>query len=199
MRIIDVEQGSPEWFKVRCGLPTASNFDKLITSTGKPSKQKEKYLYKTAGEYITGIPEEGYQSQAMIRGNELEQEARSFYEMVKGVTVQQVGFCIEDETGSGCSPDGLVGEDGLIQIKCPSLAVHVEYLLSDKIETAYFEQVQGEMYVTGRKWNDLVSYYPGMKPLIIRVKRDETFINALKTELKTFNRELKEIIKKLGD
>ena len=199
MKIYDFPQGSPEWFKIRCGMPTASNFDKLITSKGEPSKQRQKYLYKVAGEYVTGISEETYQNAAMLRGVEMEQEARNFYEMINNVSVQQVGFCVgESAIEYGCSPDGFVGDKGMIEIKCPSLAIHVGYLLDDKIPTDYIQQIQGELLATGREWNDFISYYPGIKSLIIRVQRDEEFIKALRVELKIFCVELRDIIKKIS-
>ena len=199
MKIYDFPQCSPEWFKIRCGIPTASNFDRIVTSEGKPSKQMQKYLYKVAGEYITGIPEETYQNAAMLRGIDMEQEARSLYELINNVSVQQVGFCVgEPDIEYGCSPDGLVGDKGMIEIKCPSLAVHVGYLLDGKLPTDYIQQVQGELLVTGREWNDFISYYPGIKPLIVRVERDEKFITALRVELEIFCQELITLIKKIS-
>jgi len=198
MKIIDCVQGTEEWHKVRLGMPTASNFDKLITTKGLPSKSAKKYMYKVAGEFITGIPEETYQSAAMIRGNEIESEARSFYEMVKGTEVKEIGFVLGDpDYDYGCSPDGFVGDDGMIQIKCPIIATHVGYLLNNKLPTDYFQQVQGELFVTGRKWSDFISYYPGLKPLIVRVERDEKFISTLTIEVNLFCDELKEIIKQI--
>ncbi len=198
MKIYDCEQGSPEWFKIRCGIPTASNFDKIVTSEGKPSKQMQKYLWKVAGEFITGVPEETYQSAAMLRGVEMEQEARNFYSMVNDVPIQQVGFCVgESDIEYGCSPDGFVGDKGMIEIKCPSLAVHVGYLLNGELPIDYVQQVQGELLVTGREWNDFISYYPGIKPLIVRVWRDEEFIKALRIELEIFCQELKKTIERI--
>ncbi len=195
MEIINVKQRSDEWFKVRCGIPTASGFDKIITTKGEPSKSAKKYMYKLAGEAITGISEETYQSAAMIRGCEVEEEARNFYEMVKDTELKEVGFCLAD--GYGCSPDAFVGEKGMVQIKCPIMSTQVDYLLKDKFPTDYFQQVQGELFVTEREWSDFVSYYPGLKPLIVRVERDEEFINALGLELQEFCDELKEVINKI--
>lgn len=197
MKIIDCEQGSEEWYKIRLGMPTASNFDKIITTKGEPSKQAKKYLYKVAGEFITGIPEETYQSAAMLRGKEVEAEARNFYEMVKDVEVEQVGFVLVDSEDVGCSPDGLVSEDTIVEIKCPIIATHVGYLLDNKLPADYFQQTQGQLLVTGRRFCDFVSYYPGLKPLIVRVERDEKFIDALEVELKMFCNELKEIINQI--
>src|SRR3990167_1940015 len=194
MITIECRQGDDIWHKSRCGIPTASNFDLILTSKGKPSKSRKKYLYRLAGERILGIPEESYQNIAMIQGTEMESEARNFYEIVNGVEVAQVGFCLVD--GFGSSPDGLVGEKGGLEIKCPTLAAHVEYLLDNIFPISYFQQVQGNLLVTGREWWDFCSYYPGMKPLIIRVERDEKFLKALKIELEIFVSELEETVKK---
>jgi putative phage-type endonuclease len=196
MKIIDVKQGTPEWLQVRLGIPTASNFDKLITTKGAPSKQAMKYIYKLAGEKVCGMQEEGYSNANMERGVEMEAEARMFYELTTGEVVEQVGFCLHED-GYGCSPDGFVGEDGLIEIKCPTISVHVGYLIGKELPDDYFQQVQGQLMVTGRKWCDFLSYYPGIKPFLIRVKRDEPFILALREELKQVTAHLSGVIEKI--
>lgn len=196
MKIIECEQGSPEWFQARCGVPSASSFDKIVDISGNPSKQRKKYLYQLAGEIITGKQEETYQNSAMLRGKELEAEARSLYELTSGASVKQVGFCLGD--GYGCSPDGLIGEDGGVEIKCPMMATHVGYLLNGELPSDYFQQVQGSILITGRKWWDFVSYYPAMKPLIVRVNPDKKFLEKLESELGIFTNELKEIAEKIG-
>jgi hypothetical protein len=154
-------------------------------------------MYKLAGEILSGTSEETYQNVAMLRGIELEAEARNLYKMINDVEVEEVGFCLSD--GYGCSPDGLVGKDGLIEIKCPIMSTHVEYLLDGTLPSDYFQQTQGQLLVTGRKWCDFVSHYPAIKPLIIRVERDEVFIKKLESELKVFCSELNDIVKKLKE
>jgi len=198
MKIIPVIQNTDKWFAVRCGVPSASNFEKIVTTKGEPSKQAQKYMWQLAGEAITETKEETYQNSAMLRGVELESEARSFYELVKDVQVEQVGFCIHD-VGFGCSPDGMVGNDGLIEIKCPSLAVAVGYLLDGVAPIDYFQQLQGQLLVTGRKWCDFISYYPGLPPLIVRVEPDKEFIEKLHNELKLFCKNLNQTITKLKE
>lgn len=195
MRIIECQQGTQAWFSARCGIPTASNFDCIITTKGEPSKQMKKYLYQVAGERITGIAEETYQNAAMLRGQEVEDEARKFYEFSTGQEVKEVGFCLAD--GYGASPDGLVGKEGLLEIKCPLISTHVSYLLENKLPSEYFIQTQGQLLVTGKKWVDFISYYGGMKPLIVRTFRDEKFIKSLRVELELFVNELKEVINKI--
>jgi putative phage-type endonuclease len=198
MRTIKCEQGSAEWKLARCGLPTASNFDKLICADGKPSKQRIKYMYQIAGERIIGKPEESYKNEAMDRGNEMEAEARQLYELITGNTVEQVGLCLaEGKSIYAASPDGLVGDDGLLEIKCPILSTHVGYLLEGKLPSEYFQQTQGQLLVTGRKWLDFLSYYPAMKPLLIRVTPDKEFQKALQKELDLFCEELSDIEGKL--
>lgn len=198
MIVLEMEQGTAEWHAARCGIPTASNFDKIVTSKGEPSKSAQKYLYKLAGERVVGKAEETYKNAAMERGIEMEAEARALYEMLNDKTVNQAGICYKDELKLfSCSPDGLVGEDGLIEIKCPEIHTHVEYLLQDKLPTEYVQQVQGQLFVTGRQWCDFMSYYPGLKPLVVRVKRDEAFIKALVVELEVFCKNLDEVTEKI--
>ncbi len=121
------------------------------------------------------------------------------YELI-GEPVQEVGFCVSDCGRFGCSPDGLVGEDGLVEIKCPIISTHVEYLLKckDECPTDYFQQTQGQILVTGRKWVDFVSYFPGLPPLIVREEPNEVFQKLLIKELDLFTNELDEVVKKLS-
>lgn len=198
MKILDHEQQSPEWHAARCGVPTSSNFDKIVMVKGEPSKQKEKYLYRLAGECITGKAEETYQNAAMQRGIEMEGEARKLYVVLTEEIVVEVGLCLaEGHSVYGASPDGLVGKDGMIEIKCPNMATHVGYLLKGTLPTEYFQQLQGQLLVTGRKWVDFMSYYPGMKPFIVRVERDVNFLTVLRIGLEGFCVELEDIVKKI--
>ena len=194
---LDLAQGSAEWFSARAGRPTASNFDRIITDEGKPSKQRQKYLYELAGEAIAGPSVNGYQSFAMERGKVVEAEARTLYEVLHDVEVKQVGLCFSDEKKLwSASPDGLFGELGL-EIKCPLIHTQVGYLLQDKLPQEYFPQAQGGMFVTGLKEWEFFSYYPGLRPVIHRVKRDESYISNLGTELRQFFSELQEVIRKI--
>jgi len=198
VKIINCDQRSEEWYACRLGVPSASSFDKIVTMKGEPSKQAQKYLYKLAGEYVSGTPEESYQNGAMQRGVELEAEAREMYEFTTDNKVEQVGFCLADGPHAyGCSPDGLVGDDGALEIKCPSIAVHVEYLLGGTLPSDYFQQVHGQLLVTGRKWVDFMSYYPGLKPLITRVYPDSKFTPLLKAGLESSCKELIKIINQI--
>ena len=196
MKVLNFEQRSPEWFAARIGIPTASNFADIMTTKGEPSKQREKYLLKLAGEKVSGTVQETFKSAAMEHGIITEDEARKMYELVSGNTVEQVGFCVSDD-GYGASPDGLIGEDGCLEIKCPMIHTHVKYLLDGTLPTEYFQQVQGQLLVTGRKWCDFVSYFPGLKPLIVRVEPDKKFHATLHNSLVVFIEELNLIIEKI--
>lgn len=191
------EQRSPEWYAAKAGVPSASNFDKIITTTGQPSKQAEKYMYQLAGERLLGKIEEGYCNAAMTRGIEMEPEARQFYEVLHDCEVEQVALVYRDERKLySCSPDGLLPSGGL-EIKCPSLAVHIEYMLGGKLPATYYQQVQGSLFVTGLEWWDFESYYPGVKPFLIRVEPDLKFHAKLEAALEQFCTELDKITDKL--
>ncbi|MCK5606523.1 YqaJ viral recombinase family protein [Candidatus Pacearchaeota archaeon] len=196
--IEDAEQGSKDWYALRAGLPSASCFDKLITSKGAPSKSAQKYLYQLAGERLLGYSPPSYQNNDMVRGQEVEAEARASYEFITDAEVKQVGFCFKDERRLyGCSPDGLIGDDGGLEIKCPILSTAAEYLDKGKLPTTYVQQVQGSMLITGRAWWDFMSYYPGLRPLIVRVERNENLIAALEVTLEVFCVELDELTERL--
>ena len=195
MEIFEMEQGGLDWFKVRAGVPSGSNFCKIVTSKGDPSKSAKEYMYRLVGEAVSGISEESYKSKSMQRGNDLEEEARQLYEIINDVEVRQVGFCKEGQVG--CSPDGLVSEDGMIEIKCLGNVAHVDILLKQEMPIKHFQQIQGQLLVTGRKWCDFFSYSPGLKPFCKRIERDEVFLAKLKTELKLFCLKLEETINKI--
>ena len=183
MQIINVEQGTDEWLRARLGVPTASCYSKLITTQGKRSTQAESYINELIGQRITGEIPETFKSEAMERGNELEPQARAYYELMTDNEVEEVGLIIND-IGAGCSPDGLIGEDGGLEIKCPKLSTHIGYLRSGKLPSKYMQQVQGCMYITNRGWWDFMSFHPDVESMIIRVYRDEEFIIALHNTLK---------------
>jgi len=197
MKIIECDQRSPEWYEAKRGVPSASCFDKIVTSTGAPSKQAIGYLYTLAAERIAGVRENSYTSAAMQDGIDREEESRLVYSMLREVEVEQVGFCLHDSGLYGCSPDGLVGKDGLVELKNPGGKVAIEYLVDDKLPTAYVQQVQGQLFVTGRKFCDFVSYFPGLPTLIVRVERDGVFLARLEKQLITFCYKLDEVCEQI--
>lgn len=179
MRIDQNEQGSPEWLAARLGIPSASMFAKIVTTKGAWSTSADSYINQLVAERLTGEREEVFQSHHMIRGTELEPDARDLYSLMTDSEVTEVGFCLHDTLAAGCSPDGLIGEDGGLEIKCPAPSTHVEYLRGGVLPSKYKQQVMGCLWITGREWWDFMSYHPTMKPLIVRVERDEEYIAAL--------------------
>jgi len=198
MIIIDCIQGSDEWFSARAGNPGASNMNKIITSTGQPSKQAKEYMYQLAGEYIVGKCEETFKSIHMETGIEREAEARALFELIQGVEVQQVGLVYKDAAKAfHASPDGLIGDDQGYEVKCPMMKNHIKYLLDGKLPIDYFVQVQSSLYICERDTWWFMSYSPGLDPFILRVERDEKFIEKLRAELDKFCLELAVMIRRL--
>tara|TARA_R110000751_G_scaffold21418_3_gene61483 strand:+ start:789 stop:1385 length:597 start_codon:yes stop_codon:yes gene_type:complete len=183
MIILEHEQGSPKWLASRLGRPSASNFSKLITGAGKPSGSAESYINEMIAERLTGKSKPFYTNDHMERGNFLEPEAREAYEFITDFEVVETGFILDDSGEFGCSPDGLVCNDGGLEIKCPSDSVHVSYLRSGKVPSKYYQQVQGCMMITGRDWWDFMSYHPEMPHLLVRMDRNEEFIEKLGVQI----------------
>jgi len=186
--LVEVQQRSDAWQKLRVGIPTASCFDKIITpATGMASASAVAYRRELLAEWLMGEPVSIKESGWMQRGTEMEPEARAFYEFEADAEVTETGFVFLDERRLiGCSPDGLVGDDGLVEIKCPAPHTHVGYLIDSRLPTAYIPQVQGALWVTGRQWCDFVSYSDTMESLIVRVNRDESYIAKMATLIEAF-------------
>jgi len=199
MKILTFEQRTPEWFDARRGIPTASNFSKILTTKGEKSKQWDDYRNKLAAARVSGVDEEPFTSKSIEKGIEQEGESRLVYEMFKEVFVEEVGFCLSDCGRFGASPDGLVGKDGMVELKNPKGKTLVKYTLKNKLPSTYFQQVHGQMYVTDRKWCDFVSYCPGLPLLIVRVKPSRMFYDALDMYLPMFCDELDEVCKMLEE
>jgi putative phage-type endonuclease len=200
VKIIDCEQGSLEWRKARAGLVTASMVSSVTAK--KDSAKRNDYLFQIVSEILTGEPiEEGFVSKHMEWGTAHEPFARGAYEVRTGVTTERVGFCAHDTLRSGASPDGFVGKHGLVEIKCPKTGTHVKYLIDNKPPTQYLDQMHWQMAVTGRKWCDFVSFDPRLDDdnqlFIVRLNRDEEYINYLTKEIIDFLDEVDSTIKKL--
>lgn len=178
---VDVEQQTPEWYEIRRGVITASHFDSILTpKTMKVSASATGIAHRVVAEWLTGKVEQPPSTRAMEWGILMEPEAVKCYELIRGVEVDRVGFCfLDDDRQVGCSPDGLVGDDGGIEVKCLNAASHVRCLVDRAVPAEFGPQIQGNLWITGRKWWDYVSYHPDMPAEIIRVERDETFIKAL--------------------
>lgn len=198
-----MEQRSPEWFQARLGKVTASRIaDIMATTKSGPAASRENYAVELALQRLTGVLEESYTNAAMQWGVDKEPEARAAYESVEEVFVTEVGL-IDHPTipMSAASPDGLVGDFGLIEIKCPKSATHLATLRSGKPDMKYIYQMQWQMACTGRSWCDFVSYDPRFpekhRLFMARVLRDEKMIGELESQVLKFQQEVEEIAKDL--
>jgi len=190
MLIHDVQQGTTGWLAIRAGIPTASCFDRILTPKGKPSTQQEKYLWRLLAERIIGHPVVEHVTWQMQRGSALEAEAVAYYEGVRDLDTTAIGFLTNDTRTIGASPDRFVGEDGLLEIKCPAEHTHVGYLLTRAVDAEYYPQVQGQLWVSGRRWLDITAYHPEMPPALIHVERDEGYIAILARAVEAFSLDL---------
>jgi hypothetical protein len=192
----NMPQGSEEWFNIRLGKVTASNFG---TAIAKPGSTRTLYMRRLIAERLTGEPQVTYKNGNMERGTELEPSAREYYAVLNDCLIKEIGF-IEVNEDVGVSPDGLIGDEGGVEIKCPLPSTHIDYILGDREIAVYRPQVQGCMWATGRKWIDFVSYCPEVKrrPIWIhRVMRDEQKIAEIEVKVDIFIKEMKEQINKI--
>jgi putative phage-type endonuclease len=199
-----IEQGSPEWFAQRLGKATASRIADVIakTKTGY-STSRANYAAELVCERLTGASAERFTNAAMAWGTEKEPEARASYEFMRSVDVRAAEFVPHPHIAmAGASPDGYVGDTGLIEIKCPISATHIETLLSGKIADKYIVQMQWQMACTGAAWCDFVSYDPRLpahlQMFIKRVPADSARIGELEAEVKSFLTEVDDTIAKLS-
>lgn len=187
-----MEQKSDEWYSARVGKVTASRVADVVAKTKSGySASRDNYMAQLVCERLTNKPAESYSNAAMQWGTETEPLARAAYEAKMDVLVDEVGF-IDHPTivMSGASPDGLVGEDGLIEIKCPNTSTHIDTLLSQTVPKKYADQIFWQMACTGRQWCDFVSYDPrlpaDLQLFIKRIPRDDQYIKLLETEVIEF-------------
>ena len=184
------EQRSDEWYRLRLGVATASEFYRILTPTGKLSKSdvSRSFMYKLIAQRMIQRDEDAMvmPTKAMEWGIMNEQAAVDYYELMTGADTKKVGFILADNGLLGASPDRLVGDDGLLEIKCPTAGVHVGYLDAGEIERSYWPQVQGQLYVSGREWSDWMSYHPEIRPIIVRTSRDEEYLKRLSEALDEF-------------
>ncbi len=199
----DIEQGSDDWFAARLGRVTASRVADVIAKTKSGyAATRANYAAQLVAERLTGKVQESYTNTAMQWGTDQEPEARAAYEFLTGRSVTELGFAAHPTIDmSGASPDGLVGEDGLVEIKCPNTATHIETLLGGGVPGKYQAQMFWQMACTGRKWCDFVSYDPrlpeDMQVFIHRLQRDDTEIARLEDEVKSFLFEVDQTVRAL--
>jgi len=199
----EIIQRSPEWHAIRLGKVTASRIADVCarTKTGWGASRKN-YLAELVAERLTGVKVEGFTNAAMQWGTEIEPEARVAYEFYRDASVSQVGFVPHPTIGdTGASPDGLVEQDGLVELKCPNTATHIETLLGGSIPEKYVLQMQWQMACTGRLWCDFASYDPrlpeSMRLHVDRVHRQDGAIDAIEKDVTSFLNELRSIVDEL--
>ena len=187
-----IEQGSEEWLKIRLGKVTASGVaDVLAKTKSGVSASRGNYLIKLAIQRVTGVVEESFTNDAMQWGKDNEAQARVAYEVASGNFVDQVAF-VDHPTIAwfGASPDGLINQNGLVELKCPNSATHWSYIKDDGPPTKYYIQMQAQMACTGRSWCDFVSFDPRMpeksKLFIKRIMREDDYIAEMEAEVKKF-------------
>ncbi len=191
-----IEQGSDEWRDLRLGAITASKFSAVL-SKGQ-GKTRKSYMNELAAEILTGAPAESYSNQYMEWGTETEPQARAMYRLRTGFDLDSVSF-IRGIDGVGVSPDDLVNDDGLLEIKCPKTTTQIETFMSGKMPATHNPQVQGQMWVSERKWCDFVSFDPRINGdaswFCIRIERDDEYIKTLEGEVIQFKKELDDLVK----
>ena len=191
MIVLDVEQGSQAWHEARLGIPTASQFSRIVTPGGKLSEARETYLGELLAEWALGEELTDFQSEWMERGQDLEADAFRYYAFHADAEPVKVGFVYRDEGRSvGASPDGLVGEHGAIELKCPGPGKHLVWLSRDVCPKEHFAQVQGHIWVCGLDWCDFVSYHPGLPPFIVMCEPASVYQAALDEHMPTFIAEI---------
>ena len=188
MRVLEAEQYSDEWWAFRLGKPSSSSFSKLITSKGVASKSMVPYAQKLAGDLFAKEETDPWGGNKYTdKGHEVEPEARAYYSMMNDIEVTQVGSISDDMQQWLCSPDGLVGDHGILEIKClPKLhmAALLYYNKHRRAPTDYIAQTQGQLLITGRKWVDLLYYHPKLPKITIRMIPDATIHAGLREQLK---------------
>lgn len=194
-----VEQGSAEWHQLRIGIPTASCFHRIVTPKGKLSEQSRDYRNELLAEWLYQSPLEQFEGEWMIHGHEFEQEAAAVYEFDRNVSASPGGFFTTDDGMIGASPDRLVGNTGVLEIKCPKANTHVGYMLSRGVDEKYRCQVQGQLWVCERDKSDMVSYCPGLPTVIITTGRDEAFIDVLSQSVREFVERILEARRKVSE
>jgi putative phage-type endonuclease len=195
--LVPAEQRTPEWYEARLGIATASRFGDIMALTRSGySASRKNYAAELVVQRLTQVIPEHYENAAMAWGTDNEPVARLHYELATGNAVEETGLWKLTDIDAGASPDGFVNHDGTLEIKCPNTATHLETLRTGKLPRQYLAQVQGQMWVTDRKWCDFVSFDPRLpdnaQMIIIRVDRDQAYIDRLEAELKDFLQEVED-------
>ena len=198
-----MEQRSESWFAIRAGKATGSRIADIVAKTKSgPGASRANYAAQLVAERLTGKPADSFSNAAMIWGTEVEPQAREAYEMKQGGYVEEVGFLVHPSIPmSGASPDGLVGDDGMLEIKCPNTSTHIEYLLGKVVPAKYKPQMTWQMLCADRKWCDFVSFDPRMPErhqlFCVRYEFDAEYAKELEAEVVKFLAEVAETVAKL--
>lgn len=197
IQIFDCDQNSSEWYEARRGVPTASMFATVMAKgrSGGESLTRKKYLYKLAGELLTGEVQEGFTNAHMERGHEMEPDARNMYALMTDAQPQLVGFVRNGPKGA--SPDSLVGDAGMLEIKTKLPDLLIDVLIRDEFPAEHKAQCQGALWVAEREWIDIAVYWPKLPLFIKRAYRDEAYIADMSRAVDAFNSELAEVVEKV--
>lgn len=194
IRILDCAQNTPEWMEARRGIPTASCFAKILAKG--EGKTRRRYMLDLAGERLTGRLTEGFSNEHTERGHAMEDDARQMYAFQQDADPVRVGFVRNETIRAGASPDSLLGERGLLEIKTKLPALQLDVLELNRLPPDHVAQVQGQLWVTGRDFCDFVSFWPGLPLFVKRVERDEAYLKALAQAVADFNGELDALVAK---
>lgn len=197
LEILTCEQGTEEWYRARAGIPTASEFSTVMASGkgGGDSKTRRTYMFKLAGEIVTGELTDGFSNAHMERGKEMEPEARDLYSFMHDADIEQVGFIRNGL--KGCSPDSLIGVAGMLEIKTKLPHLMIDVLLRDEFPSEHKAQCQGALWVAEREWIDIAVYWPKLPLFVKRAYRDEPYILGLSRAVLDFNEELHGIVERV--
>lgn len=195
--LVKAEQRTPQWFEARLGKATASRFGDIMAKTRNGyAASRKNYMAELVTQRLTETIPESFTSAAMQWGIDNEPLARLAYSLETGNDSEETGFWIHEKVSAGASPDGFVNDDGLLEIKCPNTATHIETLQNKQLPSQYKAQVQGQIWITGRKWCDFVSFDPRLpqnaQMIVIRVERDDEYIKELEEEVVKFLKEVDE-------
>ena len=194
-----IDQRSEAWFSLRRGLPTASQF-KCLVAKSEDKKGRATYLRRLAAEIVTGeVGEIEWQTPAMIRGTEMEPDARAHYALMTNTEPHLIGFARDMEIGAGASPDALLGDDGILELKTHRADLLIDALEKDSFPSEHYAQCQGALLITGRKWCDICVFFPRMPMLIKRTFRDEPYLAELRKAIAEFRIDLDAMVARVRD
>lgn len=193
IEVFDVQQNTPEWEALRAGIVTCSEL-KNVLAKGE-GKMRRAYMLRLAGERLIGAPAETYENGHILRGREMEDEARRFYAFARDADVRQVGFIRNGDCGF--SPDGLLGDNAAIEIKTMLPHILIDVLLRDRMPPEHAAQVQGGLWISEREFIDFIGYWPNLPMYVQRCYRDDAYIATLAAEVERFNEELATIVERV--